>query len=902
MKVLGRGGVVFVCLLGSLCTGTHAEEPYEEIRLFLSGGKTAETLLRVPEIELMGLGDGDITLLSRPSVTDALIAEGWAVEVIHSDLEAFYASRYSAAEGHGPWFNYDETVEELNLLHEEYPSITTEPVSIGLSHEERDIWMIKISDNPDLDENEPEVLFDGLHHAREIMSLELALYYARYLCENYRVDSLASHLVDEREIYFVPIVNPDGLVYNELIRPEGGGMWRKNRSENAGGCFGVDINRNYPFQWGRIGSSGNPCEDTYRGTDPASEPETQAMIDLINERRFVTHNSLHSVLGAILMPWCYTSTPTIDDDTFRELSRMMASRSGYAFGQCPEVLYLVSGGFIDWAYGEQTTKPRIFSFTTEVGGSGFWPQFSEREGLLQENLHSMLYLSEVAGPILELSELVTEVADGATEPEPGDVVDMTFSIQNTGLVADAIDIRLKLKCDDPYIDLQKASETIDHLPVGGAYTNDEIPFRFLVDEGALVGRRAPFTLEVRSPGARTIEYPYMLRIGSASAIHANDFESESDEWIHDESHTALTGAFVRVDPRATLYQPEFDATPGDGTHAWITGQNTSDADGDVDDGIAATRSPDFDLSGYTEVMLSVSYFHGQREGGDDPSGDWFSFDVSPDGGSSWVNLVWIGDQFSSPEWRELVVELGDFISLTDQVRFRVQVSDAPGNGDLIEGGIDRFHLYDLDLPNGRPDVPELASPIDPPDGVSAWPQLTVRNATDPENDPLTYGFRIFSDSDLTTLVASADEIREGSEATSWTPASPLDDGTYYWRAFAADPQQRGLYSETAQFTVTDSAAVYWSERAPVLLAGPNPVVESLRIRYIVPPSLTSRLTLYDAEGRVVRSFDVCGSCSGWREIDWDGKNDAGRKVASGSYWLRLWTPRETRTLQVIRID
>ena len=117
-----------------------------------------------------------------------------------------------------------------------------------------------------------------MHHAREIMTVEMCLYFARYLCENYGTDPVATFLVDNRQIWFVPIVNPDGFVYNEDNDPDGGGMWRKNRRPGGGGCYGVDNNRNYPYMWVGDGSSGNPCDDDYRGPSAGSEPENQALM------------------------------------------------------------------------------------------------------------------------------------------------------------------------------------------------------------------------------------------------------------------------------------------------------------------------------------------------------------------------------------------------------------------------------------------------------------------------------------------------------------------------------------------------------------------------------------------------------------------------------------------------
>src|SRR4029453_16587448 len=105
------------------------------------------------------------------------------------------------------------------------------------------------------------------------LSMQQLIYYMGYLLENYQNDSLVKNIVDNRELYIIPCLNPDGYLYNELTDPSGGGMWRKNRRDNLDGNFGVDLNRNYDLFWGYDdnGSSPNTFSETYRGIFPASE-------------------------------------------------------------------------------------------------------------------------------------------------------------------------------------------------------------------------------------------------------------------------------------------------------------------------------------------------------------------------------------------------------------------------------------------------------------------------------------------------------------------------------------------------------------------------------------------------------------------------------------------------------
>jgi len=186
----------------------------------------------------------------------------------------------------GGYYKLNEVYARLDKMFQLYPNLITAKQSIRLTNENREIYFVKISDNPNVDENEAEVLYTALHHAREPESMMQMIYFMWYLLENYDKDSQVKYLVDNREIYFIPVVNPDGYYYNATTNPSGGGMWRKNRRDNGDGTFGIDLNRNYgPMEYWDSpngGSSTSPNSDTYRGVAPFSEPETDAIRELLS--------------------------------------------------------------------------------------------------------------------------------------------------------------------------------------------------------------------------------------------------------------------------------------------------------------------------------------------------------------------------------------------------------------------------------------------------------------------------------------------------------------------------------------------------------------------------------------------------------------------------------------------
>ncbi|MDW8302399.1 MAG: M14 family zinc carboxypeptidase [Bacteroidia bacterium] len=303
----------------------------------------------------------------------------------------------------GGFFTYSEFITHLNTLRSNYPTLVSKIDTIGYSIENRPILAFKISDNPDVNEAEPQVLYTAVHHAREPAGLSVLIFYAYYLVENYATNPHIQYIVNNRELYFVPMLNPDGYVYNQTTHPSGGGMWRKNRRNNGAGSFGVDLNRNYGYQWGydNIGSSPNSNDETYRGTAPFSEPETQAIRDFCQSKQFKIALNYHTYGNLLIYPWGYLpSYYTPDSAQFVEYAKLMSQVNNYTYGTGNETVgYVVNGYSDDWMYGEQTTKNKILSFTPECGTvlDGFWPTISRIIPICKENVVQNLYAALLAG-------------------------------------------------------------------------------------------------------------------------------------------------------------------------------------------------------------------------------------------------------------------------------------------------------------------------------------------------------------------------------------------------------------------------------------------------------------------------------------------------------------------------
>ena len=441
------------------------------------------------------LNDVEIDLLRSTTISSKIlipdIQKHYETEILVSEkemteLQARMDEKYNIGGfefgSMGGYYTLEEIIAELDSMHLVYPTLITPRTSIGKTHEGRDIWMVTISDNPDQDEGEVEILYTALHHAREVQSMMTLLYYMNYLLENYDTDPLVRYLVDHRRMVFVPIVNPDGFAHNEFTNPEGGGMWRKNRRDNGDGSYGVDLNRNYGVAWGRdnTGSSPNPASNVYRGTEAFSEPETQAMRDLCLNRDFKLAFNWHSYWNWIFYPWEYNMVACPDSALFQSFLSHATVVNDYGYyPPHPSNIYLFNGSADDWMYGGSGLEKPIFTMTPEVGGNsdGFWPPASRIYPLAEENVHTNLMLALGPG-IITTEQVHLELMNGEhlAYLEPGgDSADVTVSIPGiaTSPGRVVLNLRDERRRDRPSYsstELRDDGHTPDDLAADGAFS------------------------------------------------------------------------------------------------------------------------------------------------------------------------------------------------------------------------------------------------------------------------------------------------------------------------------------------------------------------------------------------------------------------------------------------------
>ncbi len=300
------------------------------------------------------------------------------------------------------YLNLNELYQEMDSMHILFPNLASARTVIDTFHSTNGLPLnfIKISKNANVNEDEPRVLYVALTHAREPMGMQQLVWFMWYMLENYGVNEEVAYLLDHAELYFIPCSNPDGYFYNQTTDPNGGGMWRKNRRNNGGGTYGVDLNRNYGYEWGydNQGSSPTTSSDVYRGPSAFSENETKAIKWLAENRLFKLAIDHHCYSNILLFPWGYQTLHTPDHELFLSYSRKMTSENHFAYGVPGELLYTANGGTFDWYYGEQTTKQKIIAFSPEAGTAddGFWPQESRIDDIALDFFAMNLYLARFA--------------------------------------------------------------------------------------------------------------------------------------------------------------------------------------------------------------------------------------------------------------------------------------------------------------------------------------------------------------------------------------------------------------------------------------------------------------------------------------------------------------------------
>jgi len=401
-----------------------------------------------PEYDVAAFKPGQfLDIMVSEADYQKILSQGYQAEVVNSTAQM--AANLGNVDDINGYRTYDEALEELQEIAANNPTIC-KLMDIGDSQGkvyfeqsygnyedyQHDIWAMKVSDNVNVNEDEPAVYYFGAHHAREPISTETAFYVLNHIIDNYGTDPEITENVNNTEIWFVPIVNPDG---HEVVLDQINTDWRKNIRDNDGdgnltnGYWdypdGVDPNRNYGWNWGTAGTSSDPGDQTYCGPEPFSEPELQAIRDLMADNQFVAGISYHSYSELVLWPYGYSYGAVAPDiDALSDLGTEIGNSIPGIYGghYTPEAaweLYPASGVTDDWAYGMHGT----FAYTVELG-TEFIPPASQVYQIVEDNLEGALILLDR----INYSTLTGHVTNSATgDPIVAEIY--VEGVDNTGL-------------------------------------------------------------------------------------------------------------------------------------------------------------------------------------------------------------------------------------------------------------------------------------------------------------------------------------------------------------------------------------------------------------------------------------------------------------------------------------
>jgi hypothetical protein len=383
-------------------------------------------------------------------------ALGFRTEITYADIRDKIAMYFGGRDpelyrNFGFFFTYWETRDSLTAWAARYPTICKLD-SAGRSYQGLALLTLKVSDNPAVDEGEPAALFNGATHAREPMGNYMCLDYIQYLLYNYNTDSLVHWFVNNRQIYFIPVMNPDGYRYNS----DSGGATsniRKNRHFYTGqstATAGVDLNRNYGYKWGwdDIGSSPNVTQETFRGSGRFSELETQAARDYYLPKKIRTQMDYHSYGPYNLCVWGYSTNhePIPDSATIWEMLDSMRAKDGFpaaSTGPCSRVLYLANGGSFEWETKDTlwngVQKFMTYAMSIETDQTDFWDGATNMATItncINECRPVNIYYTKIAGVFFD--NLVMTVADTALgnhngQLDPNETSHIWFALRNRAI-------------------------------------------------------------------------------------------------------------------------------------------------------------------------------------------------------------------------------------------------------------------------------------------------------------------------------------------------------------------------------------------------------------------------------------------------------------------------------------
>lgn len=542
----------------------------------------------------------------------------------------------------------------------------------------------------------PGVFIYSCQHAREWITVMAAMYAADKMVRTYDSDPSTRRLVDNVEFWIVPVANPDGYEHTWTTQR----LWRKNRRANADGSFGVDLNRNWGHQFGGPGSSGTPNSDTYRGPSAFSEAETSALRAFALARpNIVWALDVHSYGQLLLEPWGYDYALPRDTRSFAQISARVqeamfaVAQKPYRAGNLYRALYPASGSSVDWFTGVVQNFGTSFELR-DTGASGFLLPSNQ---IIPASAECYAGIRAGAEWILE-NDIGVSFCDGPVEwvaAEAPTSLRVQFARGQRALTEGTPSVHWRLGRIGPFTAAPPTTTAIDeagpvwthalHAGVCGSVVQWYYTF--------------PDTQETVPAAGANGAFEAVARAGTL--LFSDDFETAGGWTVGDPvvPDSPGTGAWVRVDPRGTPDQAEFDHTPGTGAFCYVTGDATrGNATAATVDVKTTLVSPVFDLSGMesdiVEASLWLWFSNGRLGNPDDP----LAVDVCANGNDpmpTWTRVLSIAPTarpgLTTGGWVKHAVRLSDAVALSATTRLRIVAVDQqlPQN---VDAGVDDVRI------------------------------------------------------------------------------------------------------------------------------------------------------------------------------------------------------------------
>jgi carboxypeptidase T len=668
-------------------------EKYSKVKIYPNSPGDIQTLIDkgISADEFWGNTKEGIVLVLNNYEMNILKSSGFRFDILEDDMAKYYENRKAPTEQEmrksydilktdntdaytlgtmGGCHTYAEIIKVMDTLRYFYPNLVSTKINIGSTQEARTIWGVKISDNPNVNESatEPGIYYDGIHHAREPMSMEVQLYYMYWLCENYATNPEAAYLVNNREIYFVPCVNVDGYEYNRSTNPNGGGDWRKNRRNN-GGSYGVDLNRNYGYGWGlNSGSSNTPSSDTYRGPSAFSEPETQGVRDFLLAKHPKIGLSLHSVAGSILNPYSYCDT-AIRYDLYSDWSSEFGPTNGYPYGTVNEMLaYYSSGTTRDYMHATGT-----YGWTVEISGSDFWPASSEIIPLNNLNLPMMKYISWVGGAYPKMQNF-TVAGKGAVSKN--DTIQLKIAVRNKGISQTSKNVVVEVATNYANATPMVTSVNYDSIQVKQIKENTSNPFKFKISNSAVIGDNMQFICTVKQEGVVASKDTIYITVGNIQTLFSDNAESGIGNWTRSGNGKQWDTTYMTFWKGSKCFCDSRGGNSSNSTTNYFTLNNS------------------INLTGKSNPRIEFA-----AKWATEPGLDYARIQVSSNGGTNWTTMTGRYTKTVSSQqsysylsyWVYEQINLNSYIGQTIKIRFYYYTDNGtPGDGFYF----DEFRVVD----------------------------------------------------------------------------------------------------------------------------------------------------------------------------------------------------------------